>query len=85
MLPSRFASFGSTISTISEVEALTGFPGSGVPGEIAVTVPPDALAGIFALPFVTLGGLGHSLRLIRAPSEISIQNVRAWLARSSPL
>jgi len=55
MFPSKFASFGSTISTISEVEALTGFPGSADPEEIAVTVPPDALAGAtFLRPLLLL-------------------------------
>jgi tetratricopeptide (TPR) repeat protein len=51
MLPSRFASLGNTISTISEVDALTGFPG-GDPDEIAVTVPPGALGGTFLRPLL---------------------------------
>jgi hypothetical protein len=36
MFPSKFASFGSTISTISEVDALTGFPGMDVAAKAAV-------------------------------------------------
>jgi hypothetical protein len=41
----------------------------------------------FLMTLAALGGLrlGHSLRSIRASGEISIQNVRAWLAPSSPL
>src|ERR1700691_5498000 len=36
ILPSKLASLGSTIATISEVDALTGFPGGGVPANVAV-------------------------------------------------
>jgi hypothetical protein len=47
-LPSKFASFGSTISTISEVDALTGFPGAGMAAKAAVAAD-DLLGAVFWL------------------------------------
>jgi hypothetical protein len=67
------ASFGNTISTISEVDAFTALPGK----EFADSTAPEP----FATDFFILGMCSrHSLLLIQI-----VDNVRAWFATSSSL